>query len=299
MVPPIISYVTFNRVGLTIRNLSAILQSTDDFEMHIVDNGSIDGTWEYIQGLNDSRILSKTNIGTNVGQIYGINLNLLKRRPEQYFITVDNDVYIETKDWISRLMKVFDAFPEVGLLGIKRGDPYPEFYPPVTPKSRDGVSYLELIHSTPDGEQDFVPGCCQCLRPELIQQLGYWSEENYAGEAEISLRVNNYSSFQAGFVTDISIKMPQMIDCAQCQYNTVCKLNRPEETCFSIYQKRYNNDLFMKKFKWKFIETINDMRKGLRPIYCASALDGESMENHIFTLAWALENFRFYAENSN
>ncbi len=299
MVPPIISYVTFNRLGLTVRSLDSILESSDDFEMHIVDNGSIDGTWDYIESLNDPRIKSKTQIGINVGQIYALNLCLVRRRPEQYFITVDNDVYIETKDWITRFMRVFETFPEAGLLGVGRGDPYPVYYPPVTLKSSNGVSYLELIHSTPDVERDFVPGCCQCLRPELIQQLGYWNEENCAGEAELSLRVNNYSTFQAGFVTDISIKMPQEIACSKCEYNSLCRLNKSTDTCISIYKKLYKNDVFMQKYRWKFNQTIKDMRSGKRPIYCASSLDGSSMETHKFSLEWALENFRFYAENSN
>ncbi len=298
MIPPAISYVTFNRLGLTVRNLASIFESTDDFEMHIVDNGSIDGTWEYIQGLKDKRIKSKTNVGVNAGQVYGINLNLMRRKSEQYFITIDNDVYIETKDWISKFMKVFNTFPEVGLLGVAKGEPYPVFYPPVILKSRAGVSYLELMHSVPELEGDFVPGCCQCLRPELIEQLGYWSEENYAGEAEISLRVNNYSSYQAGFVPEISIKMPQTLDCSQCQNNSRCILNKPSETCFSIYKKRYLNDVFKNKFKWKFEETINDMRNGKRPVYCASSLDAASVEEHAFILEWALDNFKFYIDNT-
>ncbi|HEY5583476.1 MAG TPA: glycosyltransferase [Ruminiclostridium sp.] len=299
MAPPFISYVTFNRLGLTIKNLAAILESTDDFEMHIVDNCSTDGTWEYIQSLNDSRILSKIQIGINVGQIYALNLNVVRRRPEQFFITVDNDVYIETKDWISRFMKVFEAFPEVGLLGVSRGEPYPAYYPPVTLKEKEGISYLELVHSSPDVERDFVPGCCQCLRPELIKELGYWSEENCAGEAEISLRVNNYSSFQVGFMTDISIKMPQALECAECQYNSLCQLNKSSKTCFSIYHKNNKNEAFKEKFKWKFDETIKDMRSGKRTLYCASSLDAASTENHIFQSDWALENFRFYIENAN
>ncbi|MCS4465629.1 glycosyltransferase family 2 protein [Clostridium botulinum] len=126
MVPPLISYVTFNRLGLTVKNLSSILDSTDDFELHIIDNNSTDGTWKYIQSLNDRRIKSRIQIGVNSGPIYALNLNLSKRKPDQYFITVDNDVYIETKDWITRFMKVFETFPEVGLLGVQRGQPYPE-----------------------------------------------------------------------------------------------------------------------------------------------------------------------------
>jgi glycosyltransferase involved in cell wall biosynthesis len=299
MAPPFISYITFNRLGLTVKNLAAILESTEDFEMHIIDSCSTDGTWDYIQSLNDSRIISKTQIGINAGQIYALNSNLIKRRPDQYFITVDNDVLIETKDWISRFMKVFETFPEVGLLGVRRGNPYPVFYPDVISKEKDGIYYLQLVHSSTDVEQDFVPGCLQCLRPELIEELGYWSEENCAGEAELSLRVNNYSSFTAGFMTDISINMLQTLDCTQCQYNSLCQLNKSTQTCFSMYKNRYKNDVFKEKEKWKFEETVKDMRSGKRPIYCASSLDGASMENHIFQIDWALENFRFYIDNAN
>lgn len=299
MFPPLISYVTFNRLGLTVMNLASILNSSDDFEMHIIDNNSTDGTWEYVQGLNDRRILSKTQIGINTGQIYALNINLSKRKPDQYFITVDNDVYIETKDWISRFMRVFDTFPEVGLLGVKRGEPYQEYYPSVLPKSRNGISYLELMHASPDVEQDLVPGCCQCLRPGLIKEIGYWSEENYAGEAELSLRVNNYSSYEAGFVTDISIKMPQTLDCNACIHRDNCKLNKSSVTCFTIYQKLYKNREFMKKFGWKFDETIKDLRSGARPMYCASTLDAASLEQHLCNKEWALENFLYYIQNAN
>ena len=60
MTPPLISYSTFHRMGLTVRNLNSLLRTTDDFELHIIDNNSQDDTWEYIQSLNDSRIKSRT-----------------------------------------------------------------------------------------------------------------------------------------------------------------------------------------------------------------------------------------------
>jgi len=299
MTPPLISYVTFNRLGLTVKNLSSILESLDDFEMHIIDNHSTDGTWDYIQGLTDSRIKSITQIGVNSGQIYAINTNLTKRKPGQYFITVDNDVYIESKDWISRFMKVFETFPEVGLLGIQRGYPYPEYLPTVLPKFKDGVFYLELADATPGAAENFVPGCCQCLRPELLDEIGFWNEENGFGEAEICYRIHNYTSYKAGFVTNISIKMPQSMECTACQHSDLCSLNKYSETCFTIYQSLYKNDEFIKKFKWKFDETIKDMEHGARPVYCASALDAESLSSHIFNMDWALENFKFYVDNAN
>jgi len=298
MTPPLLSYVTFNRLGLTVKNIFSILESTDEFEMHIVDNNSTDGTWEFIQSLNDSRILSKCQIPINNGQIYALNLNMLSRRPDQYFITVDNDVFIETKDWISRFMKVFDAFPEVGLLGVQRGYPYPEYLPPVEPKIKDGIIYLELADASPLTEQNYVPGCCQCLRPELIDEIGFWCEESCFGERELSLRVNDYTSFKAGFVPSINIKMPQSLECSQCRYKDQCQLNKHSETCFTKYQSKYINDEFFEKFKWKFDEIIRDMESGARDAYCSTALC-EVSEGRILNLEWALQNYRYYIANAN
>lgn len=299
MVPPFISCVTFNRLGLTVKNISSILDSTDDFELHIIDNNSTDGTWNYIQDLNDSRIKSKTRLSVNSGQIYASNLNLTRRKPDQYFITVDNDIYFETKDWISRFMKVFETFPDVGLLGLQKSWPYPEQLPPVVLKIQNGIFYLELDNTYPDIMRNYVPGCCMCLRPELIKEIGYWSEENYFGDVELSNRINNYTDFKSGFVTDINIKMPQVIDCASCPYKDQCNLDKYFETCFTEYQSLYKIYDFKKKFKWKFDETVKDMKNGVRPVYCASVLDVTSTSNHIFNKEWALENFRFFNDEAN
>lgn len=297
MLPPLLSYVTFNRLGLTIKNLSSILNSSDDFEMHIIDNGSTDNTWKYLQSLKDSRILSKARLNANYGQVYAINLNLLKRRSSQYFISVDNDVYIETKDWISRFLKVFETFPEIGLLGIQREQVNTEPLPPVVPKVKDGIFYLELDNSTPDIWKNYIPGACICLSPQLLKEIGYLCEENCYGDIELSNRVNNYTAFKSGFVTNISVKMPQTTPCGTCEYYTKCSLNKYTETCFTSYEKSNKYEEFKKTFRWKFDETLTDLKNGARPVYCACGNDIDSNSNHIYNLEWALENFEYFINN--
>ncbi len=298
MTPPLLSYITFNRLGLTIKNLASILESTDDFEMHIIDNNSTDGTWEYLQTLDDSRISSILRIPINNGQIYANNLNLLKRRPDQYFITVDNDVFFETKDWISRFIKIFEVFPKVGLLGLPKGSPYPEYMPPVKVNSKDDVFYLELIDTSPNIEQNYIPGCCQCLRPELIDEIGFWCEESCFGDRELSARVTNFTPFKVGFVPDISIKMDQSISCNECLYKDQCKINSFTETCFTKYNIKYKNEEFFKKFKWKYDEVLKDMKSGARDAYCASCLN-ELNPGRILNVEWALENFKYFIDSAN
>ncbi len=296
MVPPFISYVTFNRCGLTIQNLSAILSSTDDFELHIIDSNSKDDTWDYIMSLDDSRIKSREHLEVNHGKVYALNFNLIKRSPEQYFFIVDNDVYINTNDWIGRFMKVFEAFPEVGLLGVRENDGY---LPPVIPKRKDDSAYLELSDNLSDVEKNYIPAHCMALKPELIKEIGYFCEENCFGAVELSYRVCNHTGFKAGFMTDVIIQMPQSIHCAECLFADRCKLDKETNTCITKYSKGNINDEFLQKNKWKFEETMRDMKSGARPVYCAALVDGLSTQEHIYNMDWALDNFVQFIQNAN
>ena len=49
----LVSFICWNRAGLNARNLNALLKSTDDFELYIIDSNSSDDTWEFIKTLND------------------------------------------------------------------------------------------------------------------------------------------------------------------------------------------------------------------------------------------------------
>ncbi len=299
MTPPLISYSTFHRMGLTVRNLNSLLRTTDDFELHIIDNNSQDNTWEYIQDLKDSRIKSRTKFPVNSGPIYPINFNLTRRRPDQYFVVLESDVYLYAPDWITRFMRIFQTFPEVGLLGAPRPYPLPAFQPDTVPVVKNGLSYLQLKKSEVGTTIDFIPGHCQFLRPELINLLGYWCEENGYGDAELSIRVNKYTPFKAGFTVDVPIDMTQTIPCQACEGTKWCKLDRVHTTCFDIRNKKHKNLSFSEKFRWKYFEYFNELNQGKRTVYCASIHDAESRKAHVYHMDWALENFGFYVTNSN
>lgn len=297
--PPFINYVTFNRLGLTIRNLSRMLESDEDFELHIIDCNSKDNSWDYIMSLSDDRIKSKTRFKKNLGPIYALNYALSKRKPDQYFINVDSDVYIKTDGWLSCFMDVFREFPEVGVLGTMRDNPYPRFMPPVIPRVKSNASYLELKNAAIDEIMDFVPGQLQALRPELINEIGYWSEENGYGDAELSPRVVHYTNFTAGFLTTVEIDMTQYLACDKCRGKDVCKLSRSVNTCFSLSKMLNKNESFVKKYKWKYIETFKELEEGRRTAYCASIHDPKSMKNHVYNKEWAIQNFNHYLKYSN
>ena len=299
MTLPFVSYITFNRLGLTKRNLHALLKTTDDFELHLVDSNSQDNTWDYLQSLDDCRIKSRTRLPLNQGPIYAVNYNLAKRKPDQYFIALDSDVMVLTPDWITRFMQVFDKFPEVGMLGVPRVSPYPNYLPAVIPMEKDGILYLQLRDGKVGASLDFVPGHCQCLRPELIEILGYWSEENYFGDADISVRINNYTRYKAGFITNIAIGMEQFIPCDACDAQAWCKLDRAATTCFSLRNSKYKNEAFVDRNYWKYTEYFNELQQGKRTVYCASVHDPVSVLTHVYNAEWAQDNFNFYITYAN
>ncbi len=297
--PVLINYVTFNRLGLTIRNLSRILETDEDFEMHIIDSNSRDNSWDYIQSLTDSRIKSKIRLDLNRGPIYPLNLSLTKRRPDQYYMTIDSDVYIKTDKWLSKFMEVFEAFPEIGVLGVMRDNPYPRYLPPVIPITKGDVSYLQLKNATVGVDLDFVPGQLQCLRPELINEIGYWSEENGYGDAELSPRVTHYTSFKCGYVTTVEIDMLQSIGCDECKYLASCTLSKSLNTCFTLGKKSNMNEAFVRSLGWKYLETFKELQEGKRTAYCASIHDPKSLISHVYNYQWANENFEYYVKYSN
>lgn len=305
MTPPYLNYITFNRLGLTAKSLKSILDTPENFEMHITDCNSKDNTWEYLQFVNDPRIKSKTRLPVNAGPIPALNFNLTRRRPDQYFFNIDSDVVIKTGDWLSRFMKVFNAFPEVGLLGVQRTSPYLPLYPEVIPRFSGNATYLELKNGYIDAVLDFVHGCCMGLRPEVIDKIGYWSEETCWGDAEITPRIMHYTNYKAGYMSDmyknplIDIDMTQSLSCAGCTARPFCTLDKVGNTCFTIRSKRYQNESFVATFKWKYLEFFRELQQGRRTAYCASLYDSKSMEGHVYNRDWALENMNYYIQNGN
>jgi len=297
--PPYISFISFNRLGLTIRNLDNLLDSDEDFELHIIDSHSKDNSWDYILRLTDPRIKSKIRFDRNYGPIYALNYALSRRKPDQFFITVDSDTYIKTKNWIARFMEVFDAFPDVGLLGVMRDNPYPRFLPPIIPRVKGDAAYLELKNADIDAIMDFIPGQLQCLSPRLIREIGYWSEENGFGDAELSPRIVHHTDLKAGFVTTIEIDMTQRIGCNECRGKDLCTLSRSVDDCFSLGKRFNKNESFVENNSWKFRRTFEELREGRRTAYCASIHDPESRKAHIYHADWAAENIDFYIRNAN
>ena len=155
----LVSFICWNRAGLNARNLNALLKSTDDFELYIIDSNSSDDTWEFIKTLNDKRIKEIKKFDLNRGCAYAINYIMSKRKKEQFFFHLDSDTYMITPDWITKFMEVMSEYPEVGAASTIKPSILGYYSLYGKDIERNGIK-INLI--------DTLVGNCLCLRPEVI-----------------------------------------------------------------------------------------------------------------------------------
>lgn len=288
MEKPIVSFVIFNKSGIAANDLLALLKTSEDFELYIVDNGSTDDTWKFIETLDDPRIKEKKRFDVNRGGIYAINYVLSHRKPNQYYVNIDSDVYVETDKWYEAFMETFEAFPELGMIGATpfpelQGEEHPEYGFHLTEKAGKRVYKLPALI-----------GCFMCIRPEVLNTLGYFCEETCAADKDISKRIHLYTPYEIGAMPDL--KMTQhFVACTECPMKAVCSYKVNQE-CHRIYQLSYHNHTFFKEMIMpKMKQFDQELAEGKRTPYCASIHDKASLEKTYYDYQSAEENFNFFA----
>ena len=160
-----IGIVTWNRLSLTKLCLESLLTKTkDNFTCTVVDNGSHDGTVEYLLHRAECtpnltvRLLSR-NMGVSVAS----NLAWDDGKDCDYFIKLDNDIEICDGNWLGRLVQLARTNPSLGPLGY-------QVY------SRHTGSEKTLADGTRILAVPCCNGACACISHALHEQLGYWNE---------------------------------------------------------------------------------------------------------------------------
>ena len=111
--------ITRNRVDYLKECVESILmQDHPNLEIRIGDNGSQDGTIEYLESLskNDSRVFVQFN-KTNLGSCLGRNLLLQKATGALWFI-IDDDATFQFKDDLRKVALEFEKHSNAGAIGF-------------------------------------------------------------------------------------------------------------------------------------------------------------------------------------
>jgi len=182
--------LTFNQLEYTKKCMESIQEHTPEpHEIIVVDNGSTDGTREYLIKLAQDRseiqlILNDRNRGFAAG-----NNQALEKAKGDYILLLNNDVVV-TQGWLGTMIEHLNNTPDAGMVG---------------PMS-NSVSGPQLVKDVPYGDslddmqafaQDFtfenrgktiehmrLVGFCLLIRKEVIDVIGCLDENYLSGNFE-------------------------------------------------------------------------------------------------------------------
>jgi len=129
---PVISVITLthNKLAVTRRCLLSWLQTAySPWELIVVENGSRDGTREWLKDL--TRATEKAGVGLQIIR-HGKNMGCSTSRNEAIaaaqgdkVVFADNDVALRSRDWLTELAACLDRDPKVAVAGPKLVYPSP------------------------------------------------------------------------------------------------------------------------------------------------------------------------------
>ena len=176
---------------------SVLAQSYGDFEILLVDNGSTDGSVDYVvTNYTDNRIrfvLSKENLGFAGGNNLGY-----KHVKGDYVVLLNNDTKV-SKDWLKCLVEEIEKDEEIGIvqsLVITEGIPA-EYYKKNGTINLLGHNVMGFFDIGEDGTGEILQanGCSLIIRWKLVESLGGLFPDEYFAYAEdtyLSLKVLFY-----------------------------------------------------------------------------------------------------------
>jgi GT2 family glycosyltransferase len=191
--PPLVSVVILNWNGLS--NTKACLESVfkadyPNVEVVVVDNGSADGSKEYLRGRKDIVLVDNArNRGFTGGHIDGLRASRGK-----YVMLLNNDAVVKP-DIISQALRHFDDDKVFAVGG--RAYQWDEKFKAYN-ESNPFYSYLEVSPKTAEGlfrqsddgrvkEVNGVSGSCVVVRRSMVDEIGYLYDRFFAYYEETDL----------------------------------------------------------------------------------------------------------------
>ncbi len=176
--------VTHNQWNYTRQCLESVRFRTDEpYELILVDNGSTDGTAEFLRSQPDVRLISNPD---NRGFPAAVNQGLAIARGRQ-IVLLNNDTIVTT-GWLRRLLKALESDPSIGLVGPVSNR--------VSGPQQIEVDYRDLAsldgfawvwgrrHAGQVRDLDRLVGFCLLLKREVVDQIGGFDERFGIGNFE-------------------------------------------------------------------------------------------------------------------
>jgi GT2 family glycosyltransferase len=114
--------LSYNRLPYLLTTVAALFKNTepDRFELIIVDNGSTDGSAEFLRELAARRHVDKVILRSrNHGISPGFNIGFAYANPKSRFLVkLDSDIVILDHNWLPRFGRFLDTQPDAGVVAM-------------------------------------------------------------------------------------------------------------------------------------------------------------------------------------
>ena len=189
--------VTYDRLDLTKRTIEGLLKESAYFNLVIVDNGSTDGTVDWLKFNLVGNRFHKVFLSENKGIAIGRNIALAKADEikTSWYCTVDNDVEMPT-GWLDECIQILEMNKGYGAIGVNMED---KLYPLVT---KNGHTF----QNKPAGN---LGTACMVFRKQVHQMLGFFNTEYGAyGEedADFGHRIR-VAGFKMGYIERMGVHL--------------------------------------------------------------------------------------------
>lgn len=163
--------LTYNKLEYTKKFVKSLYKYTKDFELIIVDNGSTDGTVEYLKSIpNVKLVLNKENLGYSKGNNQGIEI-----AEGEYIGFFNNDILL-APDWFETIEEIFNKEEKLAFISPRHINPHFD----KTNENRFLKYFKKRFHYAKQYEKNF-DACefsCVVTKKDVINKIGVF-DENY------------------------------------------------------------------------------------------------------------------------
>lgn len=243
--PVAIVILAWNALAFTRQCLEQLRRVTDypNYRVIVVDNGSVDGTGEYLSSLDWITLISNEK---NLGFTRANNQALATTTPDEDVVLMNNDIMLNDPRWLWKLQATAEGAPDVGLVGTRLVDAdgrinhLGSYMPPLSLYGQQmGGLEVDINQCIRDRQVECVIFALVYIRRALIDAIGHLDEDFFAyfEDTEYCLRATKagFRVLYAGGVSPVH------------HHNTSTKENKVD--FWSIYEP--SRKVFEKKWsRW-------------------------------------------------